>query len=125
MGELTSLANLLGASRFMPHSMCLTNEPWIVGLFVTTHVLVGLAYTAIAAVLFCDRAAATRAMFDNRLAFAAFIILCGGSHFGAALTFYSAVYLLEAGLMVATCVVSLTVAWVTVRTLTLKPAASA
>ena len=125
MNLLIELANVFGASHFMPHSMCLTNDPWIIGLFVATHVLVGLSYTAIASVLFFDRAAATRAMFNNRFAFGAFIILCGWSHFGAAVTFYSAVYWLEAGIMLATCIVSITVAWVTVQTLRMKRPASA
>ena len=122
---MDQIENLFGAARFMPHSMCLTNDPWLIGLFVATHVLVGISYTAIAGVLFFDRAAATRAMFDNRLAFGAFIVLCGWSHFGAALTFYSAVYWLEAAIMLATCIVSITVAWVTVQTVRVKRAASA
>ena len=101
----------------MPHSMCLAHNSWIIGLFVMTNVLVGLCCTAIAGVLFFDRAAATRAMFDNRIAFGAFIILSGCAHFGAALTFFSAMYWLEATLMMTTCIVSIMVAWFTVQAL--------
>jgi hypothetical protein len=123
--SLDRIAVFLGAARFMPHAMCLGNDPWIIGLFVATHILVGIAYMIISGVLFFDRAAATRAMFDNRMAFGAFIVLCGLSHFSAAVTFYAAVYWLEAAIMLATCIVSATVAWVTLRTLRTKRAAPA
>jgi hypothetical protein len=64
-------------------------------------------------------------MFANRLAFGAFIILCGLSHFGAAVTFYAAFYWLEAAIMLATRIVSVTVASVTVRSLHVSRAAPA
>ncbi len=41
----------------MPHAMCFTNNPWIIGLFVATHVPVGICYLLISGVLFFDRTA--------------------------------------------------------------------
>jgi hypothetical protein len=99
----------------------------IVGWFnvfgVVEHIFVGAACMLISSVLIFNRAAATRAMFDNRVAFGAFVTLSGFTHFGAVAAFGSPARGLEALILPASCVVSLIVAWVTIGTLVVKRAA--
>ena len=119
----TTLTNAIRAAGLIPRIDCLNNSPLISGLFQITNIFVGLTYVAIASVLLLDRAAATRAMFDNRLAFGAFIILCAWSRFVATFTIYVEIFWLEAATMAASCIVAIIVAWVTLSTLRVKPKA--
>jgi hypothetical protein len=103
---LEGLAGLFGAGLYAAHAVCLTGDPLMIALFILTHVVTTASYGLIGGVLVLDQAAAIRAMVRHRLAFGTFIGLCGLSHATEALTFYSAVYRLEALVMAATASVS-------------------
>ncbi len=113
----TSAAELLRTATLLPRFACPDNRAGVGVLFFITNIVVGLSYAGIAYVLLLDRAAATRAMFDNRLAFGAFIVLCAWSRFVMAMTSYVEVHWLEKATMAATCAVALFVAWTTFRAL--------
>jgi PAS domain S-box-containing protein len=96
-----------------PHGFCLAWNPWILWAYVAGNLGVGAAYFAIPFSLtkFLRKRhdlGPFRAAF--RL-FAAFILLCGTTHFASALTVFVPAYSLEASLMLMTAAVSLFTAW--------------
>jgi hypothetical protein len=114
---IQAIASLSGSGTLTPQPRNMTNDWRITALFVVAHVLVGLSSTAVASVLIFNRAAATRAMFDNRTIFGASIILCGCSNLSAAIGFYWTVIWIEAALLAAMGVVSVALAWLTLRSI--------
>jgi len=96
---------------FMPHGHCYLWAPGMVWTQVTTNLLIGLAYAAIASTL---------AVLVRRIrnipfawvywAFGTFILSCGLTHFSDVVTVWHPVYWLDAGLRVVTAAASLATA---------------
>jgi diguanylate cyclase (GGDEF)-like protein/PAS domain S-box-containing protein len=87
-------------------------ERWIVALHLVSDLLIGLSYVAISATLIvlARRARQDIPFLWTFIAFGAFIIACGFTHFMAALTVWVPVYWAAAGIKVLTAVASVTTA---------------
>lgn len=103
---------LLRTNGYAPHGVCILWEPDLLWLHVTTDVLIGVSYVAIALTL-------AYLVFRGRkdlpftwvwLAFGAFIITCGSTHFMGAWTFWSPLYWLSGATKVVTAAASVATA---------------
>src|SRR3954469_25383221 len=98
---------LLETASFLPHGFCLLWRPDLVVLHVVSDMTVGFAYFSIplAILAFLRR----RPDFEYRWVaylFAAFIVLCGTTHFAAVLMLWQPYYGLDGMIKLATAVVS-------------------
>jgi PAS domain S-box-containing protein len=102
---------LLETASFLPHVFCLLWRPDLVALHVVSDLSIGLAYFSIplAILAFLRR----RPDFEYRWVaylFAAFIVLCGTTHFAAAAMLWQPYYGLDGMIKLVTGVVSVTTA---------------
>jgi len=88
------LGGLFRADQFMPHATCYLRNPRIIGLHVTSDLLIGFAYVAISSTLawLVYRARQEIPFHWMFLAFGLFIITCGFTHFMEVWTVWRAVY---------------------------------
>lgn len=102
--------------RFAPHGLCLLYDPWLIFSYVASNSLVALAYVlmpmAMLAVMREVRRASGVEFVPFRAlvaSFALFILFCGISHMTKILTIFVGgwAYLLDAGVDLATALVSL------------------
>jgi len=102
---------LLAPSALTPHGFCLLWEPWLIWSFALGDTATGLAYFAIPVALarFVRRRSdlAFKPVF---WLFAAFILLCGATHWLDLLTIWVPAYRLEAVLKIATAAISVATA---------------
>lgn len=101
---------------FIPHGVCLANDRWLILLHATSDVTIGVAYMVISGILFYSR----RRLLDvlGRLVFAvfaAFIFLCGLTHFYDARIIWHPEYEMQALVKVSTAFASLAAAALIVR----------
>jgi signal transduction histidine kinase len=106
------LQNLLVANGFIPHGHCYLWKPALVWLHVTSDMLIGLSYVAISATLAYLVYKARRDIpFDwVFLAFGAFIVACGATHFMEVWTLWTPIYWLSGDIKLITAVASVTTA---------------
>jgi two-component system, sensor histidine kinase len=102
---------LLETASFLPHGFCLLWRPDLVALHVVSDLAIGLAYFSIplAILTFLRR----RPDFEYRWVaylFAAFIVLCGTTHFAGVAMLWQPYYGLDGMIKLATGVVSVTTA---------------
>jgi PAS domain S-box-containing protein len=107
-----TLASRILATNFLPHLYCYLGTPGLVWTHVTADFLIGLAYLTISGTLVYlvwkgRRDIPFHWMF---LAFGAFIVACGGTHFMEVVTVWIPVYVLSATLKVLTALVSVATA---------------
>ena len=99
---------LLSPSALTPHGFCLLWEPWLIWSFVTGDTATALAYFAIPLALArFVRARPDMAFKPVFWLFAAFILLCGGTHWLELLTIWVPAYRLEAIAKLATAAASI------------------
>jgi hypothetical protein len=112
---LEQLANLFGASRYLAHSICLTNDPVIIPLFLISDAGIGFAYYIIAGILYYSYSNKARVIklvliiLNDRSflkLFFLFILCCGLTHHSMLLTFWYGVYYLDAFTRFVTFVIS-------------------
>lgn len=114
---LDRLADVLGASRYAAHSLCLSSDAVIVNLYVICDMAIALSYFTIGGILYVNRANVVRFLrwifFDPRMLFlfAMFIMLCGSTHLTMTLTLYYGVYYLDVFARLATAIVSVATAY--------------
>ncbi|RUV98334.1 hypothetical protein EOA88_00405 [Mesorhizobium sp. M5C.F.Ca.IN.020.14.1.1] len=115
----TEILNFLGAERYTAHSLCLTNDPLILTLYVMADGVTWLSYFAIGISLMLSRHAfdIAKARPTIRLLFGAFIFLCGLSHLTMVMTLFTGIYRLDVMVRVAMGAVSVVTAIVTVNDL--------
>lgn len=90
------LLNFFGAERYSQHSICLTNDPVMIFLYVLSDLSTFASYFAIGlALLFVGQVPPGRVRPTMRLLFGAFIFLCGLSHLTSVVTLFSGVYRLD------------------------------
>jgi hypothetical protein len=116
---LTGLADLFGASRYLAHSLCLSNDPVVVPLFAISDLVIGTSYFLIAFALWFSINQKARIiklaliiLHDTaivRLTWL-FIVFCGSTHYASFLTLYFGVYYAQLLALLATAVVSLSAA---------------
>lgn len=106
------LSERLLATDFLPHLYCYLRNPPLVWTHVAADSLIGIAYFAISVTL-------AYLVYKTRrdipfhwmlLAFGAFIIACGATHFVEVVTIWVPVYVFSAAVKVVTAVVSITTA---------------
>jgi two-component sensor histidine kinase len=103
-------------SQYMPHGMCLLWEPWLVGLWVLSDLLIASSYFAIPFALF--RVVRARPDLQYRglvTLFAAFIFLCGVTHTLSIVTLWVPIYPPMGWVKLATGLVSMATAIVLFR----------
>lgn len=99
---------------YIPHGICLLQDPWLVGIHVLSDAMIWGAYFAIPAALwYCARSRRDLIFRGILLWFGAFIVLCGLTHAGNMLEIWFAAYWLTAAIKLATGIVS----WVTLAQL--------
>ena len=108
------LQNLLVANGFIPHGHCYLWKPALVSLHLVSDLLIGLSYVAISATLAYLVYKARRDIpFDSVfLAFGAFIVACGATHFMEVWTLWTPTYWLAGEFKLITAVASVTTALV-------------
>ena len=101
---------------YMPHGMCLWWQPWLVILWAGSNLLIFLSYTAIPLALI-NVLRRREDVPEARLVvlFAAFILLCGLTHFFAIVTLWYPIYPFVGWLKLATGLVSAATAIVLFR----------
>ncbi len=106
------LLKQITSTKFLPHSFCYLQNPALVWTHVLADCAIGLAYVAISSALgyLVYRAHRDIPFHWMFVAFGAFIIACGTTHFIEALTVWVPVYVLAAIIKVLTAVVSLATA---------------
>ena len=107
-----AIRGLFRADQFMPHATCYLRNPRIIALHVTSDLLIGFAYVSISSTLAWlvyrfRRELPFHWMF---LAFGAFIITCGFTHFMEVWTVWQAVYWLAGWVKVICAVASVATA---------------
>jgi two-component sensor histidine kinase len=102
------------ADRFMPHATCYLFNPRLILLHATTDSLIGLSYVAISLTLISlvAKARQTIPFHWMMLAFAVFIIACGGTHLMEVWTIWRPSYWASGYVKVITAAASLAVALV-------------
>lgn len=112
---LEHLADLFGATRYLAHSICLTNDPIIIPIFIVSDGGIGIAYYVIAGILyFCylNKARVIKLVLiilNDRVflkLFFLFIMCCGVTHHTMLLTLWYGVYYLDVFARFVTLVVS-------------------
>lgn len=106
------LGNLLAKDGFIPHGHCYLWKPSLVWLHVTSDTLIGIAYVAISTSLayFVYKARQNIPFHWMFLAFGAFIIACGMTHFLAVWTLWNPTYWLSGDVKLITAIASVTTA---------------
>ena len=112
---LRDATDLLGASVYLPHSICLSNDPLVLALYVWADLAVFLSYMIIGTCLLFRRHVIFSLSTEDFGLFGAFIILCGCSHLTKTLTLYWGVYRLDIFIMALTAGVSSATAAITLR----------
>jgi cell division protein FtsW (lipid II flippase) len=108
---LTDILNFFGAERYSQHSICLTNDPLMIFLYVLSDLSTFASYVAIGvSLLFVSRVPPTRIRPPMRLLFGAFIFLCGLSHLTSVITLFAGVYRLDVLVRAAMAAVSVVTA---------------
>ncbi|WP_226587873.1 ATP-binding response regulator [Microseira wollei] len=104
--------NLLAANGFIPHGHCYLWKPGLVWLHVVSDMLIGLSYVAISATLayLVDKARRDIPFDWVFLAFGAFIVACGATHFMEVWTLWTPTYWLSGEIKLITAVASVTTA---------------
>ena len=96
---------------FMPHGHCYLWSPAMVWLQVASNTLIGLAYVAISVMLYLIVSRIRNIPFSwMYLAFGAFILACGGTHFTDVATVWHPIYWFDGGLRAITALASVTTA---------------
>jgi PAS domain S-box-containing protein len=107
-----TLADRILASNFLPHLYCYLGKPALVWTHVIADSLIGMAYFTISGTLsyLVQKGRRDIPFHWMFLAFGAFIVACGGTHFMEVLTVWVPVYVLSASLKVVTALVSVATA---------------
>ncbi len=101
----------LGSTGFLPHAVCYLWDRWLLVIHALSDTLIGLAYLAISLSLVYFVRRRRDVPFPSMfLAFGAFIVACGATHFMEVWTLWQPAYWLAAGVKVVTVVASVATA---------------
>ena len=109
---LTLWPSLIGSQDFLPHAFCYLQRPGLIGLHLVSDLLIGCAYVAISFTLaYMVRRAPRDIPFSWMfLAFGAFIVACGCTHFMEVVTLWKPIYWLSGNVKAITALASVTTA---------------
>lgn len=107
-----SLIGGLAGEDFLPHVFCYLQKPGLIGLHLVSDLLIGCAYFAISFTLaYMVRRARRDIPFSWMiLAFGAFIVACGCTHFMEVVTLWKPIYWLSGNVKAITAIASVTTA---------------
>ena len=107
-----TLADHVLAANFLPHRYCYLGKPGLVWTHAVADSLIGLSYFTISGTLvyLVQKGRRDIPFHWMFLAFGAFIVACGGTHFMEVVTVWVPVYVLSASLKVVTALVSMATA---------------
>jgi signal transduction histidine kinase len=101
----------VGSTGFLPHAVCYLWDRWLLVVHALSDTLIGLAYLAISLSLVYFVRRRRDVPFPSMfLAFGAFIVACGATHFMEVWTLWQPAYWLAAGVKVVTVVASVATA---------------
>lgn len=106
----TDIFDVLGASRYAEHSICLTNDPIMVFLYSGADFFTFVSFSFIGLALLVPGSRAIFFVVRYRPLFGAFILLCGLSHLTMVLVLFDGVYRLDVFVRVATAAVAVVTA---------------
>lgn len=98
-----------------PHRFCLANDPGLVATMLWSGVAIFVAYTIIGVALLTVK---NKGKHENRgieFIFGLFIFLCGLTHIAGVVTLYWPLYGIQAGIFVATALISSLAAFIVLR----------
>lgn len=112
---MTDVLNFFGAERYQQHSLCLTNDPVMMFLYVISDLSTFASYFTIGVVLLFAPLPSQNMRPATRPLFGAFIFLCGLSHLTMVLTLFVGIYRLDIVIRAAMAAVSVMTAATVVR----------
>jgi hypothetical protein len=115
MTWMQTIADWLGASSYYGHAICLTNDQFIIGLYLLGDLSIWISYTIIGGSLALTFTGVMRLTRSATVLYGLFIFLCGLSHFTKSLTLFAGVYLLDLAVVLACAAVSSLTAAFTAR----------
>lgn len=98
--------NALGADVYSAHSLCLTNDPSLIALYVMGHLVTWGSYFVIGLALLAKRRHVFALNSRATLLFGGFILLCGLFHLAHTITLFLGVYRLEVAIMIVVATIS-------------------
>lgn len=101
---------LSGANVYYQHSICLTNDPLIMMLYVAGDMATFMSYMIIGGSLFWYRIKTMRFSTQALNLYGAFIVLCGLSHLTKTLTLFTGIYRIDILVVMAMASVSVVTA---------------
>lgn len=104
---MNGILQALGAGSYLAHSLCLTNDPVLIGLYVFHDMLIFVSYMVISTLNFLTKGSLSGPSY---VGFSAFILFCGISHLTKTMVIYAGVYRLDVMMVVATGWISATTA---------------
>lgn len=114
---MNELLALLGAERYSQHAVCLTNDPYMMFLYVWGDGVTAASYFVIGTVLllrwYLKRLAPSRMLINLTPLYGWFIFLCGLSHLTSITTLFWGIYRLDVFVTAAMASVSATTAYFT------------
>ena len=107
---LIDILNFFGAERYSQHSICLTNDPIMIFLYVMSDLSTFMSYFTIGLCLLFHKDVRAASKPTSRVLFGAFIFLCGMSHLTSVVTLFYGVYRLDILIRAAMAAVSVVTA---------------
>lgn len=104
-----------GASHYYEHAICLTNDPFLMALYIGGDLITWMSYMAIGGVLLWRRELTVVLQGSAVWLYGSFIVLCGLSHLTKTMTLFVGAYRVDIVVVVAMAAVSGLTAWLTVR----------
>lgn len=98
--------NISGATVFLAHSICLTNDPVIMSLYVVGDLTTWASYMVIGGSLLWNRGHSLRMSQSALALYGTFIFLCGLSHLSKTLMLFAGMYRLDVFVVAAMAAVS-------------------
>jgi hypothetical protein len=112
---LQTILDALGAARYSQHSICLTNDPLMMFLYIAGDLTTWASYFTIGLALLLRREIPVQLPLRLKGLYGAFIFLCGLSHLSSVMTLFWGVYRLDVFITATMASVSAVTAVMTVK----------
>lgn len=89
------MLNLMGAERYVQHSICLTNDPLLITLYIAGDTVTAISYFILGSLLLISTTTPIHIRPALRPLFGLFIFICGLSHFTEVTTLFWGIYRLD------------------------------
>lgn len=109
------ILDALGAERYSQHSICLTNDPLMMLLYVCGDLTTFASYFTIGLTLLLNKRVPAQLPLRMKSLYGAFIFLCGLSHLSSVATLFYGIYRLDVFITAAMASVSAVTAVMTIK----------